>query len=380
MRPRALRASPDVPPPAPEPRAPAVRSPSRAALVFLRGRDADGRLRELVRARATMRPRLGALAEAVVQHRVYEKLGFRSLGDWSRERIGVGARAVCEWARVWRALRELPRLRAAVLGREVSWTVARKIVAVATPENEQACLATVRGRTVRAVETLLEALRATEEPLGAAEEARDADHVRVRIECWPRLATKWAAAVELARRVSGEALSTWEAAEAIAAEAASALGAPELEDDTSDEKPPARSKRTQGESSECGLRVVRWPWLRWDGFPSPRTPSRSRATSTTPHPSSSTAGSARPLRSSSGSTSRSAASCARSWSAASIASSGSRRSTSTCWRDSTSRRGRLGGSCAWHGRRRRWQVRSARGGSRYFTPRPCCVVPHWTRR
>ena len=133
MRARALRPCPDVPLPASEPRIPPVRSPTRAALVFLRGRDADGRLRELVRARARVRPRLGALAEAVVQRRAYEQLGFRSLGDWSRERIGVGARAVSEWARVWRALRDLPRLRAAVLQGEVSWTVTRKIVALVSP-------------------------------------------------------------------------------------------------------------------------------------------------------------------------------------------------------------------------------------------------------
>jgi len=115
MRAQALRLRLAARAAAPEPHVPPVRSPSRAALVFLRGRDADGRLRELARARATVRPRLGAMADAVVQQRAYEKLGFRCLGDWSRERIGVGARAVGEWARVWRTLRDLPRLRGAVL-------------------------------------------------------------------------------------------------------------------------------------------------------------------------------------------------------------------------------------------------------------------------
>ena len=169
MRARALRPRPAGSATAPEPDAPPVRRPSRAALVFLRGRDADGRLRELVRARASARPRLGALAEAMVQRRAYEALGFRCLGDWSRERIGVGARAVGEWARVWRALRELPRLRAAVLAGDVSWTVARRVVGLATPENEAACLETVRGRTVRAVEVILEAVRAVEAPEGACQ-------------------------------------------------------------------------------------------------------------------------------------------------------------------------------------------------------------------
>ncbi len=265
MRARGLRPCSRVSATAPEPRLPPVRSPTRAALVFLRGRDADGRLRELVRARAGVRPRLGALAEAVVRTRAHEKLGFRSLGDWSRERIGVGARAVSEWARVWRALRDLPRLRAAVLAGEVSWTVARKIVALASPENEEACLETVRGRSVRAVEAMIEAVRTAGEPVGALAGA-DEEPVRVRIECSARLATKWAAAVELARRASGEQLSTWEAAEAIAAEAASALGAPEVDEDARDGRLPSRRRSARfGERSECGLRAVRWPWLRWEG-------------------------------------------------------------------------------------------------------------------
>ncbi len=268
MRARALRPRPAVSATAHEPDAPPVRSPSRAALVFLRGRDADGRLRELVRARATLRPRLGALAEAVVQSRAHEKLGFRCLGDWSRERIGVGARAVSEWARVWRALRDLPLLRAAVLAGEVSWTVARKIVGVATPENEAACLETVRGRSVRAVEEIIQAVRAVEAPARVPDglDAEDEERVRVRIPCSARLATKWAAAVELARRVSGEALSPWEAAEAIAAEAASVVGAPEIEGETRDEGKSSRPRSSSpAESAECGLRAVRWPWLPWAG-------------------------------------------------------------------------------------------------------------------
>jgi hypothetical protein len=53
---------------------------------------------------------------------------------------------VAERARVWRALEELPLLREAVLSGEVSWTVARLVVGVVTPENEAACLETARGR------------------------------------------------------------------------------------------------------------------------------------------------------------------------------------------------------------------------------------------
>jgi hypothetical protein len=240
--------------------------PSTAALVFLRGRDADGRLRELVAERAQVRPVLGALAAALLSGRGFEPLGFRCLGDWSRERIGMGVRAVREWARVWRALEELPLLREAVLSGEVSWTVARLIVGVVTPENEATCLETVRGRTVRAVELLLRAVTPVDE--GPAEEPQE-DRVPVRVACSPRVATKWAAALELARRMAGENLSAWECAEAIAAECASAAGGAEALEAT--QRRPALAARGPEEESELGLRAELWPRLRWSTRPSRRS-------------------------------------------------------------------------------------------------------------
>ena len=95
---------------------------------------------------------------------------------------------------------------------------------------------------------------------------------------------------------------------------------------------------------------------------------------------SSTADSARPLRSSSASTSRSAGSCARSWSAASIASSASGASRTTWWSAWISRRARRGGSCGWRGRRRRWPLHSGRVGSHCSPPRRSCGEHPSTRR
>jgi len=237
--------------------------PSVAALVFLRGRDADGRLRELVAEQAQARPVLGALAAALLSRRGFEPLGFRCLGDWSRERIGVGARAVREWARVWRALEELPLLRETVLSGEVSWTVARLIVGVVTPENEATCLETVRGRTVRAVEALLSAVASPEE---SPSQERQEDRVLVRVACSPRVATKWAAALELARRMAGEELSAAECAEAIAAECVSAAGGAEALEST--RRRSAAGLRRPEEASESGLRAEVWPRLRWRTRPS----------------------------------------------------------------------------------------------------------------
>jgi hypothetical protein len=232
-----------------------LRRASPAALVFLRGRDADARLRELAAVQTAARPLLGALAVELVGRRLYAALGYRSLGDFARERLGVGARGVREWARVWRGLAGLPGLRTAVLAGEVSWAVARVVVGLATPETEAACLETVRGRTLRAVLAIAAAVRDAGLP-GPGEgesdpEGDDVERVAVRLRCTPCEAGYWVAAVELARRMAGEELPVWQCAERIAAEAASAVGGPDAEG-TSPSGRPGRSEVPSGAGSARG--------------------------------------------------------------------------------------------------------------------------------
>jgi hypothetical protein len=325
MRARALprRGSPAGPSPWRGPRL------SVAQLYFLRGRDADARLRALAAARAAARPVLGALAAEVVDKKLSDALGYRSLGDWCRERLGLGSRALRDWARVARALRELPLLQEALRRGEVSWSVADRVVGLVTPETEAACLETVRGRTVRAVEAIVRAVRRAEaeavesasakaglevgEPVeargasaaaaeaggeaGPGAEARGAaagleaaeaeaaegeeERVTVRLACTPKLAGFWSVAVEFARRMAGEELPVWACAERIAAEAASAIGAAdpdpslassleELGGTGASAEPggaasPERSER-RGEPPEHGLRERAFPGLRWSSF------------------------------------------------------------------------------------------------------------------
>ncbi len=281
MRARALarRTAPAVPA-GPQPLSP-------AGLVFLRGRDADGRLRELANGRLAAQPVLGVLAVALLDGRVYEALGYRSLGDYGRERLGVGARAVREWARVWRRLGELLVLRRALLAGEISWSVARRVVGLATPETEEACLGTVRGRTLRAVEAIVAAVREADaggEGSAASGELSDEteaepERVLVRLPCSPREALLWRAALELARRVAGEQLPVWKCAENVAAEAASAIGAAPPqgagEAEAGEGIAPGQASRVSSRSqlrpaqnpSEPGLRDQAFPGLRWTHVP-----------------------------------------------------------------------------------------------------------------
>jgi len=287
MRARALRPLRSLRASGESLRSRALRVASPAALVFLRGRDADARLREIAGARTAARPVLGALAAELLRRKLPEALGYRSLGDFSRERLGVGARAVREWARVWDGLRRLPELRAAILGGEVSWTVARLVVGLASPETEAACLATVRGRTVRAVRAIVAAVRAAQEAppgssaapsaeVGDPDREDDEDRVLVRLRCSRREALLWGAAVELARRVAGEELPVWECADRIAAEAASAIGAATAAGGSDRGEPEAlagagaaqadsaaKPARAPGGETESGLRGEAFPTLAW---------------------------------------------------------------------------------------------------------------------
>ena len=95
----------------------------------------------------------------------------------------------------------------------ISWSVARRIMGHVAPETEAACLETVRGRTVRAVEVLLRT--AFGEP--APEITEPGDRVRVHVPLAPAAIARWHAALELARRMAGEAFPVWECAEAIGA-------------------------------------------------------------------------------------------------------------------------------------------------------------------
>jgi hypothetical protein len=277
MRARALGCGPRGP------ARPWERRLSPGALAFLRGRDADGRLRELAAARTAARPVLGALAVALVGRSLFERLGYRSLGDYARERLGVEARTIREWARVWRALEALPLLRSAYLSGELGFSVLRLVVGLATPETEEACLASIRGRTLCAVAAIVRAVKEAalegSPPPGEAglslpeDEEDDPERVAVRLPCSVREAELWIGALELARRMAGESLPVWRCAEWIAAEAASALGAPDAEDPLDPEDPTRCTSRAPDGGSapsaqtaragEVGLSPRAFPGVSW---------------------------------------------------------------------------------------------------------------------
>lgn len=234
--------------------------PSRDELFRLdRGRCAelvDARLRLLARREALGRRVLGTIADVFLKGRAQHCLGFVRLNDYSRERLGLSVRELQSVANVAAALARLPILADAFARGRLSWRQVRILVRVAKPDTENAWLAAAQGRTVRELEALV---RATPSGSGSASPTPDAPNTmmpptskmpatpddftalmqdddpdadaidgepmaRFRLLCSRALRPLWRMTVELARRMAGEALPEWRAAEVIAAEGLS--GAP----------------------------------------------------------------------------------------------------------------------------------------------------------
>jgi hypothetical protein len=193
----------------------------------------DPWLRRLGRQEAVGRRVVGQLAAAFLRMKGHQRLGFARLGDYTRERLGLGAREVQELARVATRLEELPPLARAFEAGVLSWAHARLLTRVATPEDAAARVEGAAGMTVRDLAASLRtpAGQTAEAPTRVAEAGDDdaidgGPAVRFRVACPQRVRAAWRDAVELARRMAGEEFAVWEAAEVIAAEGLAARPAP----------------------------------------------------------------------------------------------------------------------------------------------------------
>ena len=179
----------------------------------------DGHLRRLAGQEARCRAVLGRLARRFLARQGQHELGFARLGDYARERLGLSAREVQSLAAVSARLEALPAIRAAFAEGEVSWAQVRLLARVADADTEAEWLARARGRTVRALATVI---RVGGAPAREDDDEGDEPHVRFRLRCPRRMMRLWRRVVDLGRRKAGSELTQGQAAEAIAAEGLSA--------------------------------------------------------------------------------------------------------------------------------------------------------------
>ncbi|MFL5309142.1 MAG: HNH endonuclease [Myxococcales bacterium] len=90
------------------------------------------------------------------------RLGFSSIGDYARERLGKAASTAQKMERLARELRSRPLLRLAVRAGEVSVSAAEAVLPVAQGEEEACWVARARSQTVRALRDAVKAPDATQ--------------------------------------------------------------------------------------------------------------------------------------------------------------------------------------------------------------------------
>ncbi len=88
-------------------------------------------------------------AHRIKSQRAYQRLGYRTVGDYAREELGITARAFRDFARLGRRLEVLGATKGAFLEGEITRTQAEVIAGIATEADEGEWLARAKAGTVR---------------------------------------------------------------------------------------------------------------------------------------------------------------------------------------------------------------------------------------
>jgi hypothetical protein len=169
----------------------------------------DGLLVRVARGRGALDVALGdGLATLAVGDRTL-RLGYQSVGDYALQRLGVAASTAEKMARLARALRERPFLRAAVWSGDLTARKAEVIVPVARGDAERFWVERARRSTVRALE---------EAVAGEAGTPPEDTWSRIAVTADPEIQARWREALALAGKVMGQGAPVWQRVEAICAE------------------------------------------------------------------------------------------------------------------------------------------------------------------
>ncbi|MFV1988437.1 MAG: DUF222 domain-containing protein [Gemmatimonadota bacterium] len=156
---------------------PTLEPPANPAHVPSRRRRQTGLGDEIARLSALIEAARGQLLDlirAFDESEEWYEQGFRSCALWLSWRTGIGPGAARERVRVARAVGDLPEMRAALGSGELSYSMARVLTRVATPENEAELVEAARHTTAADMERLVSAWRVADR----SEEDERARHER----------------------------------------------------------------------------------------------------------------------------------------------------------------------------------------------------------
>ncbi len=171
----------------------------------------DGLLARVARGRGALEVAVGEALAALSDGDRVLRLGYSCVGDYARERLGMGETTARNAAKLARGLRERPLLRDAVRRGEVSARKAQAVLPVAGGEDEAAWVERARSETVRALEA---AVRVSQRGGGEATEPWD----RIQAEMTPPEWVRLDEAMALAGELLGAASPKWQRLEVICQE------------------------------------------------------------------------------------------------------------------------------------------------------------------
>jgi hypothetical protein len=179
------------------------------------------------------------------------RLGYSSVGDYARERLGINGPTAKRMARLARDLRSRPLLHEAVRRGELSCRKAQAVLPLAVGDDEAEWVRRARAQTVRR----LEAAARSRAP---AREGDDEAWDRLTVELSPEDRAVVDEALELAGRVLGATTPKWKRFEALCQEFVGAHPSEPTEDDKSAGEAVARELEAIKEGLEAEFGEWRW--------------------------------------------------------------------------------------------------------------------------
>jgi hypothetical protein len=113
------------------------------------------RLKRIVKARGALDAQEAAALREAQERRVWRHYGYASLIEYMEIEMGYSPRVAIERLRVAKAIEELPVIAEALTQGDLSFSAAKEITRIATPETEQAWIEAVSEKNVRQVEELV---------------------------------------------------------------------------------------------------------------------------------------------------------------------------------------------------------------------------------
>ncbi len=129
----------------PEQSATALHVALKAALARLRAAEADA---------------VGCFAE-ILCRKLYRELGYSSIHAYAEVELGFSANKTWQFMRLAEALEALPAVKASLAAGELSWTKARTLARVATPQSERSWVEAAKQASNRQLEQAVKVARAS---------------------------------------------------------------------------------------------------------------------------------------------------------------------------------------------------------------------------